>query len=54
VLHVLDARDGRILRDIPLGIPVAAPLALDGDLAAAVALDGTVLGLDAESLTRRS
>lgn len=50
VLRVLDARTGRLLREIPLGVPVAAPLSVDGDLAIAVAVDGTVIGLDARSL----
>lgn len=51
VLRVLDARTGRLLREIPLGAPVAAPLAVDDELAVAVAVDGTVIGLDAQSLT---
>jgi outer membrane protein assembly factor BamB len=50
VLRVLDALTGAVLGEIPLDVPVAAPLALAGDLAIAVAVDGTVLGLDTHAI----
>jgi outer membrane protein assembly factor BamB/predicted MPP superfamily phosphohydrolase len=49
-LRMLDASTGRMLQAFPFGIPLAAPLAVDSDLAVAVAVDGTVLGLDAATL----
>ncbi|MEU5695854.1 PQQ-binding-like beta-propeller repeat protein [Actinosynnema sp. NPDC020468] len=45
-LHVLDARTGEHLREVPLGVPVAASLTLAGDVAIAVDVDGGVTAID--------
>ncbi|WP_131787084.1 hypothetical protein [Protofrankia symbiont of Coriaria ruscifolia] len=36
--------------DIPLGVPVAVPLAVAGELAVAVGVDGSVFALDTAAL----
>ena len=46
VLHLLDLATGNRRAGIDLGVPVAAPVVLAGDLVLAVGVDGSVFGID--------
>ncbi|MGW1680966.1 outer membrane protein assembly factor BamB family protein [Saccharopolyspora sp. NPDC002376] len=46
VLHVVDASSGERRADLPMGVPIAAPLAVSGDVLIAVGVDGSVTAID--------
>lgn len=50
VLHVLAAESGERLGGVDLGVPIAAPVVLAGEIVVAVGVDGGVLGVDQAAL----